>query len=186
MAGNTADGADGSPVGRQLAFVEQEVRSELRIRTRRRDADRRRAFALQISTVGLSAVITVLLGVQVGEPTRQWLSDVALGLGAAITVLAAWQAFFSHRALWLQRSDTVHRLAALERRLAFHRAGPAGADPEPAQVAEFLAAYEEIVQADHDAWARVRSASDPQVAQSPVAAPSRTPVLPAARQEPPA
>ncbi|MEU2626778.1 SLATT domain-containing protein [Kitasatospora sp. NPDC007106] len=167
MAGNTADGADTSPVSRQLAFVEAEVHSQLRIRTRRRDTDRRRAFGLQISTVSLSAVITVLLGVQVGQPARQWLSDVALGLGAAITVLAAWQAFFSHRALWLQRSDTVHRLAALERRLAFHRAGLAGAEPEPAQVAEFLAAYEEIVQADHDSWTRVRSVSDPQVALPP-------------------
>ncbi|PBC76890.1 uncharacterized protein DUF4231 [Streptomyces sp. TLI_235] len=180
MAGSAADGAGESPGRRQLSFVEAEVRGQLRIRTRRRDADRKRAFGLQISTVSLSALITVLLGVQVGEPTRQWLSDVALGLGAAITVLAAWQAFFSHRALWLQRSDTVHRLAALDRRLAFHRTGLTDDEPDPAQVAEFLAAYEEIVQADHDSWTRVRSASDPQVALPP------GPVLPAARQEPPA
>ncbi|MCU7822031.1 SLATT domain-containing protein [Kitasatospora sp. DSM 101779] len=183
MVGSAADGTGGSPARRQLAFVEEEVRSQLRIRTRRRDADRRRAFGLQISTVSLSAVITVLLGVQVGEPARQWLSDVALGLGAAITVLAAWQAFFSHRALWLQRSDTVHRLTALERRLVFHRAGLAEAEPDPAQVAEFLAAYEEIVQADHDSWTRVRSAADPQVALPPGPVPPQGSELPAVRQE---
>ncbi|MEV6206292.1 SLATT domain-containing protein [Kitasatospora sp. NPDC051914] len=175
MAGD--GGATGSPAQRQLVYVEQEVSSQLRIRTRRRNADRKRAFGLQISTVGLSAVITVLLGVQVGEPARQWLADVALGLGAAITVLAAWQTFFSHRALWLQRADTVHRLGALERRLAFHRAGLGDGEPDPVQVAGFLAEYEEIAQADHDSWTRVRSASDPQVTLPPVQAQARA-VLP--------
>ncbi|MFC6595093.1 SLATT domain-containing protein [Kitasatospora paranensis] len=164
-ADRTDEGAtDTGPTVRQLDFVEQEVRRQLVGRRRRRDRDRSTAFALQLATVGLSAAITVLLGVRVDGAAREWLADSALGLGALITVLAAWQAFFGHRTLWIQRSETVHRLEELERRIAYHRAGLGGAAPEAGQVDGFLAEYERIARLDHDAWARIRQASDPQPA----------------------
>jgi hypothetical protein len=161
-----AEGTDDGATGRQLDFVEREVRSQLVGRRRRRDLDRRTAFALQLATVSLSAAITVLLGVRVDGAAREWLADSALGLGALITVLAAWQAFFGHRTLWIQRSETVHRLEELETRIAYHRVGLGGAAPEADQVAGFLAEYQRIARLDHEAWARIRQASDPQ----PVAA----------------
>ncbi|MFD9127653.1 SLATT domain-containing protein [Kitasatospora sp. NPDC059571] len=157
-----ADGVDGAAARRRFEFIEQEVRSQLVGRRRRRDRDRGTAFTLQVATVGLSAAITVLLGIQVGGAARQWLSDTALGLGALITVLAAWQAFFAHRALWIQRADTVHRLEALERRIAYYRIGLGEDAPEPARADEFLAEYERIARLDHESWSRIRQAADPQ------------------------
>ncbi|GAA2745015.1 MULTISPECIES: SLATT domain-containing protein [Kitasatospora] len=151
------DEAAGQATGeRQLDHVEQVVADELADRKRRRDWDRRRAFGLQMATVTLSAMITVLLGLRADGPVASWLADVALALGALVTVLAAWGAFFSHRTLWIQRSDTVHRLTVLQRTIAYHRARLGGVAPDPAEVDGLYAEFEEIVQLDHDAWIRVR------------------------------
>jgi len=158
-AGGAMDGADGQDreaAGRRLAYVEREVRDQLVVRRRRRDWDRRRAFALQMATIGLSAAITVLLGLKVTGTVGDWLADLALAMGALVTVLAAWAAFFSHRALWIQRSDTVHRMEALKRRIEYYREGLGDALPLPAEVDDLRAELERIAQDDHDAWSRIR------------------------------
>lgn len=152
------NGDGGTAAGGRLGYVERVVRGELRWRGRRRDLDRRKAFGLQMATVSLSAVITVLLGVRGADPIRDWLADGALTLGALVTVLAAWSAFYSHRELWLQRSDTVHRLEALARDIEFYRAGPAGQEPESAAAARFMDEYRRIADLDHEDWKRVRRA----------------------------
>ncbi|WP_354641252.1 SLATT domain-containing protein [Kitasatospora camelliae] len=141
---------------RRLAFIELEVRQQLVGRRRRRDWDRRRAFGLQIAAIALSATVTVLLGLKVAEPLDRWLANTALGLGALTTVLAAWGSFYSHRTLWIQRAETVHRLGMLERRLAYHRTGLGAEPPDPAEVDAFFAEYEELVQNDHESWVRIR------------------------------
>jgi hypothetical protein len=149
----TDDHTDG-----QLAYVERVVRAQLAWRSRRRDLDRRQAFVLQVATVSLSALITVLLGLRGVDPVRDWLADIALVLGALVTVLAAWAAFFSHRDLWLQRSDTVHQLMLLVLEIEFHRAGPPGREPDEVAAARFMAEYRRIADLDHEEWKRVRRA----------------------------
>ncbi|MFG2824321.1 DUF4231 domain-containing protein [Kitasatospora sp. NPDC048365] len=144
--------------GRQLAYLEQLVRAELVERRRRRDWDRRRAFTLQLATVTLSALITVLLGVKVSTGAEQWLANVALALGALVTVLAAWATFFSYRTVWIQRADTVHRLTTLARSIDYLRAGLGEEPPAAEDVDRVHAEFEEIARGDHEAWIRIRQA----------------------------
>jgi hypothetical protein len=142
-----------------LEFVAGEVRRILTAIKRHQNADRRRAFGLQMATVTLSACSTVLLGVRVGDPGRQVLLDVALGLSAMITVLAAWDAFFSHRSLWIQASQTVLRLESLDRDLTFYSAGLTGS-PDPDEVRAFLDRLDVILKGHHEAWAKLRQRED--------------------------
>ncbi|MEV4557142.1 SLATT domain-containing protein [Kitasatospora sp. NPDC049285] len=141
---------------RQLAWLETELDAELVERRRRRDWDRGRALTLQLATVGLSALVTVLLGLKVAEPAARVLADVALVVGALVTVLAAWAAFFSYRNLWIQRADTVHRLAVLRRRLTLLRAETGGAAPDPVRAAELIDEYHRVLQEAHESWVRLR------------------------------
>ncbi|MFD8481218.1 SLATT domain-containing protein [Kitasatospora sp. NPDC059673] len=148
--------AEHAAAQRKLEWLGVELDRELVERRRRRDWDRRRALSLQLATVSLSALVTVLLGLKVGEPLASQLADVALMCGALVTVLAAWAAFFGYRTLWIQRSDTVHRLTSLRRRLALMRAEYGDAAPEPVRVTLLVDEYQVILEDDHDSWVRLR------------------------------
>jgi len=60
--------AEHAAAQRKLAWLETELEGQLVERRGRRDWDRRRALTLQLATVSLSALVTVLLGLKVGRP----------------------------------------------------------------------------------------------------------------------
>ncbi|MFJ5922326.1 SLATT domain-containing protein [Kitasatospora sp. NPDC092948] len=148
--------AEHAAAQRTLAWLEAELDTGLVERRRRRDRDRRRALTLQLSTVGLSALITVLLGVKVGGTLADRLADAALVCGALVTVLAAWAAFFGHRTLWIQRVETVHRLSSLRRRLALLKAEYGDDVPDPERVTALVEEHRRILDDEHDSWVRLR------------------------------
>jgi hypothetical protein len=156
------DGATGSPAGdsaARLTWLHQELGRQLAAYRRRRKRDKRKAFGLQMATVTLSATITVLLGVRATGTTQERLADVALALSAIITVLAAAEAFFAHRGLWILRTETVRNLEAFARRLDYFQAGLDGQPPDPATVEELQAELDGILAADHTAWQHLRAAT---------------------------
>jgi uncharacterized membrane protein YcjF (UPF0283 family) len=137
-------------------FVRGEVDRQLAVFARRRRRDKRKAFALQLATVTLSATVTVLLGLRTSEETRAWLLNVALVLGALITVLAAAEAFFSHRRLWVLRTATVRRLEALSRHVDFHAAVADGQPVDARASAACLDELDAIISDDQKSWQHLR------------------------------
>lgn len=150
--GSVADGAARTDSDAQWRFVRSEVDRQLALFARRRRRDKRKAFGLQMATVTLSATITVLLGLRTSDATRSWLLNIALGLGALITVLSAAEAFFTHRRLWVLRTATVRRLEALSRHVDFHAAGVGGRPVEAGVLASCLAELDAIIEDDQKAW----------------------------------
>src|SRR5206468_11572693 len=111
---STASSGSGSNNSKEhFTWLQHELNRQLTAYRRRRKRDKRKAFVLQMATVILSATITVLLGIRATGFVQQYLTDIAIALGAIITVLAAAEAFFGHRGLWILRSHTVRRLEAL-------------------------------------------------------------------------
>ncbi|MBE8525479.1 SLATT domain-containing protein [Amycolatopsis sp. H6(2020)] len=96
---------------RRRCYIRRRVRRALR-RTRK-------AFGLRLSTVLLSATISVLLGLRNVDGHADPFANIALGLGALITVLAAADAFFSHRELWILRTQTIRDLENISRELRY-------------------------------------------------------------------
>jgi Protein of unknown function (DUF4231) len=135
------------------AELERQQKTFMSMRTR----DRHKALRSQMATVALSAAITVLLGVRVGGQVQPVLANVALAMGALVTVLAAFEAFFNHRGLWVNRTMTVHRLDELRRQMDYQLAGLADGEVQPQVVDELQAQLCQIVADDHQAWIRLRS-----------------------------
>jgi hypothetical protein len=149
-------------------FLRGELDQQLIFFRGRRRRDKRKAFALQMATVTLSAIITVLLGLRTSDPTRAWLLNTALVLGALITVLAAAEAFYTHRRLWVLRTTTVRRLETLSRHLNFHTAGSDVMATDDV-LRGYLAELDAIIVEDQKAWHHLRDspATDPGTAMSP-------------------
>jgi hypothetical protein len=144
-------------MAKRVALLRAELDHQQRRFARRRRRDKRKSFALQMATVALSATITVLLGLRVEAGLQQTLANLALVLGALVTVLAAMEAFFNHRGLWVARTVTVRRLEALRRQTEYQLAGLADGEVTPEVVDGLRARLEEIVAEDQQAWLRLRS-----------------------------
>jgi hypothetical protein len=144
-------------VANRVAFLRAELDREQQRFARRRRRDKRKAFALQMATVTLSATITVLLGLRVDAGVQRALANVALALGALVTVLAAMEAFFNHRGLWISRTVTVRRLEELRRQVNYRLAVLGDGEVDPEVVDDLLARLDQIVMDDQQAWLRLRS-----------------------------
>jgi hypothetical protein len=177
--GGAAGAASRADPDARWRFLRGEVDRQLTLFARRRRRDKRKAFGLQMATVTLSAIITVLLGLRTSDETRTWLLNIALGLSALVTVLAAAEAFFTHRRLWVLRTATVRRLETLSRHVDFHTAGASGRQADAGVIAACLAELDAIIADDQKAWqhlhesppaaheSRLASAADPQQSESP-------------------
>ncbi len=153
--GSTGTVADSGARANQDArwqFLRGEVDRQLALFGRRRRRDKRKAFVLQMATVTLSATVTVLLGLRTSDAARSLLLNIALVLGALITVLAAAEAFFTHRRLWVLRTATVRRLETLSRHVDFNAAGTSERGAEASALAGCLAELDAIIADDLKAW----------------------------------
>lgn len=157
------DSISSDPVAK-MAWLHGELDQQVTVYRRRRRRDKRKAFALQMATVTLSATITVLLGLRVTGNVQQTLADIALALGALITVLAAAEAFFAHRGLWILRTETVRNLEALRRHIAYYESGLDGTPAGSGDVDRYQAELDQILAADHVVWQRLRQSSTEQTA----------------------
>ena len=87
-------------------------------------SNKRIALKLKISSVLLSATVTVCLGLKSTNAT--WgtvLSDVALVLSALISVISAYEAFFDPRSIWIRETIVFSKLRNLKREFEFWAAG---------------------------------------------------------------
>jgi len=178
-AGVAGGGAAQADLDARWQFLRSEVDRQLALFGRRRRRDKRKAFGLQMATVTLSAAITVLLGLRTSDATRTWLLNIALGLGALITVLAAAEAFYTHRRLWVLRTATVRRLETLSRHVDFHAAGAGGPTTHAGVLAACLTELDTIIADDQKAWqhlhesppsaheSRIVGAADPSPPETP-------------------
>ena len=81
-------------------------------------------YSLRIAVLLLSAVSTVLLGLNVkGDPEYLiWSRNVVLGLGASSTFLVGLSAFWNIESYWLKQKVLFARIRALRERCHFLQA----------------------------------------------------------------
>jgi hypothetical protein len=93
---------------------------------------------------------TVLIGMSKTFADQAWLSALALVTSAGITVLSAWDGFFRHRDLWVEKTDSWMSLQNLQSNLQFAKLKTGGSF-SPEQVDDFDKRFDRIVMAE---WSR--------------------------------
>jgi hypothetical protein len=111
----------------KFEVVKAAVENNIKTFRAKRDFNRTRAFGLRLAIVAIGALTTICLGL---KPYASFsnsdaiLSSVALLLSASVPLLAAWEAFFDHRWLWIRYTGTLNSLYAIRDELDFtHAAG---------------------------------------------------------------
>jgi hypothetical protein len=145
----------------RLSWLQKEVDDLVSRYQRESVHHKKRAFALRMISVSLAAIISVLLGLKLQSgPLANDLSNIALVLSAAITVLSAYEAFFDPRALWVRETVTFARLKDLQRDLRFWASGQ---DPEAIDVAaleKFKVRLDTVLEDTLKYWMKIRGAPD--------------------------
>ena len=141
----------------ELAFLRSELDQQLRWYSKRRKRDKRKAFGLRLSTVLLSAAISVLLGLRNLGGYADLFANIALALGALITVLAAADAFFSHRELWILRTHTVRDLEDISRDLRYCMSKDLSEDALKQDVERIYGDLNRAIARDSKNWDRLRA-----------------------------
>ena len=124
--------------------------------------NKRVALRLKISSVLLSATVTVCLGLKFQAATgsiQTALSNIALALSAMITVVAAYEAFFDPRSVWIRETIAYTKLRNLKREFEFWAAGCEGETLESAEAEElenFKRKLDEILIESLKHWMKIR------------------------------
>jgi predicted flap endonuclease-1-like 5' DNA nuclease len=84
--------------------------------------NRRRASYIKVTTILLTSVATVLLGLQVTGLEKTF-KDIAFAMGAVVTLLNALEPFFNFRALWIEHEVALADLHRLQDEFDFYLAG---------------------------------------------------------------
>jgi len=141
----------------QQAWLEQEL--DRLIGTFRRDRQRhkRLAVVLKSMTVSMAGLVTILLGWKITSPAPPpLLANLALVLGALITVISAYEAFFDPRALWIRETLAFARLKDLQRAFAYSLAGAGDGGVDVATLAEHKDRLDAILHDSLKGWLRLR------------------------------
>lgn len=145
----------------QLVWLREEIDQIVKRYAGYSERYKRHALILRIVSVFLAAIITVLLGVKLGsEALAKQLGNVALFLGAAITVLSAYEAFFDPRALWVRETVTFARLKDLQRDMRFWEAGQDPKNIDVEQLKRFKVRLDSVLQDTLKYWMKIRGAPD--------------------------
>jgi hypothetical protein len=152
-----------APIGASVNEVaEHYLRHFHREFYRTRRAVKRRAMIATVGAAiatGLTAVLASV-GAAITPPSpAQIISIVIAGVGAAASVLAAWDAHFQHRQQWIQKTATLSELTALQVWFDEQRA----IDPDDrAAAGAVLTAVRDIFGRDASSWQAIQESQRPQ------------------------
>ncbi|MFD5828122.1 SLATT domain-containing protein [Lentzea sp. NPDC060358] len=111
-----------------------------------------KSVAVRLTTLVLSAVSTIILGLQNLDP---W-TGTAFALVAVVTVVSALEPFFAWRSLWVLMEDASSRFHRLEDDLSYYVASTPADQVEAERVREMFERYREIWDSLSSRWSRLR------------------------------
>ena len=147
------------PVTKQ-EFLEYELEKLIKNYRNDRERHKKQAMTLKILTVALSASITILLGVTGFEAYQNWFKNAALILGALITVVSAYEAFFYPRTLWVQETKVFARLKDLQRQLLYNKTGQKDGEIEEVKLDQIKKGLDSALQESLDDWLMLRGVTE--------------------------
>jgi hypothetical protein len=108
---------------KKMDYLIKQIDESLKDYERRKRRNRRPALMFKILIAGLSSVVTILLGVRVGDGWVKYLDQTALIISALMSVVTTWNAFYDYTALWVQFTKTVAQLGLLKKDIEYLRMG---------------------------------------------------------------
>ncbi len=108
---------------KKLEFLYNSIHASLRVATKKRYRNRGPALIFKMLTTGLSAVVTILLGVKVSEIYIEDINNVALVISAFMTFIAGLSSFMDNHALWVLFTTVEERYKVILKEIEYYVTG---------------------------------------------------------------
>jgi hypothetical protein len=145
-----------------LELLEQDLEEQIRILTKKRNGDKIRAFSFKMFSVLFAATITILLGLKVDATLADVFRNVALALGAIITVLNAMDAFLDYHSLWIKRTSLLTQLQILQRDVRFYASASGQGESHVQKLEAFKKRLNQLLEEYRGEWVKLREAGGSQ------------------------
>jgi len=102
-------------------FLEQEVNSridKLKVKT---EANKTKVGIINALSISLGALITLTLGLVVAPDYASLQKNIALLMGALLTIVNGWGALFDYKKLWVRQKSTLLELYQLQNELGYRK-----------------------------------------------------------------
>lgn len=142
---------EGAAITNKAEFLKARIALALAYVERARDRNRRRATWIKLATVGLSAVATVLLGLQLSG-MDDFLRNFAFILVTLGTLLNALEPFFNFRSLWVEEEATIAQFFRLRDELGYEIAAVGGGTPPDEVLDRLFRQFVQIWEHHNTAW----------------------------------
>jgi hypothetical protein len=118
----------------------------------RKQRFRWKSVTVRLTTLVLSAVSTIILGLQNLDP---W-TGTAFALVAVVTVVSALEPFFAWRSLWVLMEEASYKFHRLKDDLSYYVASTPADEVDPERVREMFERYQEIWHSLSGRWLKLR------------------------------
>lgn len=138
-------------------FLKDELSSLIQKYRKERVRHKRTALLLKVSAVTLAGIITVLVGWK-SDPFSENLyrENITLVLGAGITLISAYDAFFDPRTLWVQETLVLSKLLYLKRELNFQISNTPDDSHHDSILDSIKQELDQILEESLKVWLRIR------------------------------
>jgi hypothetical protein len=104
---------------KKLNILKNQLAKQIEGFRERRRLNHRNATIIKALTIIFGFGITVFLGLDVDAALKSIFINIALVLGASVTMLAAWDAFSNYRSLWYRYTFTYTQFLSLKAEIEF-------------------------------------------------------------------
>lgn len=139
----------------KLINLKREIDFNIVFFNKKHSRTKHRAYAIKISSVAFSALITVLLGISSGSLDIIF-KNLAIVLGAVVTIINAVDAFYNYNGLWIKNTLTLSKLLELKREVEFYSSGFENDDISEEKLNKYMDELQQILREDIKQWLRIR------------------------------
>jgi hypothetical protein len=133
----------------------KEIENSIDYFTGKHKKTKKKAYILRISTVAFGAIITTLLGLNIGSLGNLF-KNTALILSAFVTIFNAVDGFYDYSALWAKSAVTLVKLQELRVKVMFYVSGRKTEEIENNKVERYMEQFHHILRDDLREWLRIR------------------------------
>ncbi len=145
-----------SDLNSQLDFINQSVTRRIEGIKGRIKYYRKVAFWTYFGSAILAALISFLLGVNATDKSvAETIRLITLVISCSLSVLAAYNAFYSHKEMWIANNEALNDFYSLKFEIDFYLSG--GADISQIKIEELIDKYQTFLKRLNDGWTKSRA-----------------------------
>ncbi|MDF2185669.1 DUF4231 domain-containing protein [Grimontia hollisae] len=130
------------------SFLAHEIDKNIEILKKKVQKQKNKTRFFNGLSIVLGALITLTLGVTVAG-SEQIQKDIALVLGALLTIINGWNAMFDYKKLWTRQKSTLLDLYQLRNELGFRLSHTS---LDTVDVTDLFSRYQDIWERDGNEW----------------------------------